>query len=60
MNLLQSVVNTNDWIFSIPISCYSSRFYLFEPFHVFMLGWSNNDEGFEIHLGIGAIVFLEG
>lgn len=35
-------------------------FYLFEPFHVFMLGWSNNDEGFEIHLGIGAIVFLKG
>ena len=35
-------------------------FYLFEPFHTFMFGWSNNDEGFEIFLGIGAIVFLKG
>lgn len=35
-------------------------FYLFEPIHVFMLGWSNNEEGFEIYLGIGAIVFMKG
>lgn len=33
---------------------------LFEPFHTCLLGWSNNEYAFEIHLGIGAIAFVKG
>lgn len=33
---------------------------LFEPFSAFLLGWSNNEYAFEIHLGIGAIAFVKG
>lgn len=33
--------------------------YLFEPFQTVMFGWANNEEGFEIMLGVFAIVFIK-
>lgn len=33
--------------------------YVFDFPHTFMVGWSNNEEGFEIFLGLFAIVFFK-